>query len=247
MNKSLFCSLALFTAFIPLNIAAAETVNMTNPTGPVIDLSVRETIKVKPDMVTLYFTISAQDKDKNKAILAADQKLGQAIAAAKSAGIMEEDIVSDQKNISPDYDYDTTPYKVKGYSAHRNLNIIIKDIADIEKVNNIANNIIKSGASSLNYTEFDLLNKEPYLQKATETALLNAKKRANWHAKFAGYSGVKLLNVKENIESEAMATRDTVEMAYEAAVEAVAPEPANFMPSDIEITAALVLAYEMTP
>lgn len=162
--------------------------------------------------------------------------------ALKKLGIDEKDIKTTNYSVNPEYDYDSSPYKIDGYRVSTNYEV---KITDFEKVNDALTIATDSGANVIGNISFEVneKTKEEYTQKAREEAVKLAKNKAEGLAKAGGITLGKIINITESTGYD---YPRPVMYAKELSVGAGdSPEVANVTPGETEISVTVSLSYEI--
>ena len=138
---------------------------------------------IKPDQVSLSFSISSLSKTASQALAENNEILKGAIINLKAANLNEEEIGTSSFSIGPAFDYvyfnnGTSSNVFKGYQVLINLIVVTKKI---ELAGSLVDTVIKSGVKQVNSVEFQISNgKKQELQDQLLTqAVKNAKEKAD--------------------------------------------------------------------
>ena len=210
----------------------------------VVTVDGMSTIKVDPNLVTVYFTIetkgqtSVEAKDANSAIF---DKLKTAIT---SLGFPENNLTTQGYNIYPNYYWNNGKQVQDGYIASHSLEIQFST-DDIDKLSGVLDAGINSGAgiSSINF-ELTPEAQNNYKAQALELASKDAQAKADAIAKGFGKTTGKLVSVQVsdfgyvpwNVYASAGSSTDAV-----AAKESVA----NIQPSQQEIVGRISATFRL--
>ncbi len=207
------------------------------------------TLTAVPDQasVTVGITVQSQTVDgaKNKVNQTADKIIGD----LKKLGLSDKDIKTNNYSVTPNYANAIVPMTapmipaggtqtISGYTVTQNLEINVKPI---EKANQVVDTATKDGANlvgGVNFTFSDALSKS-LEQKATQTAVDNAKAKAQNLAKAAGINLGKIVNVIETSNQPR-----PLMMAGGAVAKTDQSAPTDITPGENTMTVNVVLYYE---
>ncbi|MXP43971.1 SIMPL domain-containing protein [Allopontixanthobacter sediminis] len=189
---------ALMLGAVALPASAAEV--QIQATGPVVELSVNETVKAKPDLATISAGVSTEAPTAVAAMRQNASEMDAVIKRIKALGIADRDIQTTGINLSPRYDYDqpTQRQVFRGYSASNRVSVILRKVPDTGKV---LDALVEAGATDIGGPQFSIDNDTAAKAQARKAAMQNAQAQAMEYAKWAGYTGVRLLEVSESIMS----------------------------------------------
>lgn len=193
-------SLALATVALPLGAAQAQVAPAVTPvTGPVVSLSVTESVESTPDMATVGTGVQTRALTAKEAMALNAAAMEKLVAAILKAGIERKDIQTSSINLSPQYDYSNRPEgagpKFIGYEASNQLSVKIRKIA---AAGDVVDRMVGAGATNINGPSFGIADDVPLLKQAREKAIRTAQERATFYAQAAGYRSVRLLSISEN-------------------------------------------------
>ncbi|MGD9665291.1 MAG: SIMPL domain-containing protein [Novosphingobium sp.] len=211
--------------------------------GPVVELSVNETVKVKPDLVNVGAGVSTLAPTAVQAMQQNAREMDSVIAKIKALGIVKEDVQTTGINLNAEYDYNQSLRKqvFRGYRASNQVQVTLRKVEDTGKV---LDALVAAGATDINGPSFSVEDDSAAKAQARKAAMKHAYDQAMEYAQFAGYSGVRLLEVSESItSSRPMPMMRT--MAVQDA--AAAPPPVSPVEPGLVGTGVTVsVKYEMT-
>jgi uncharacterized protein YggE len=192
----------LAAATVPLGagVANAQLAPAVTPvTGPVVSLSVTESIDSTPDMATVGTGVQTRALTAKEAMALNASAMDKLVAAILKAGIDRKDIQTSGINLNPQYDYSNRPEgagpKFIGYEASNQLNVKIRKIA---AAGDVVDRMVGAGATNINGPSFGIADDTPLLKQAREKVIRTAQDRAMFYATAAGYKSVRLLSISEN-------------------------------------------------
>jgi uncharacterized protein YggE len=218
--------------------AAAAQVQI-QATGPVVELSVSETVKVQPDLATIGAGVSTDAPTAVAAMRRNAVEMDAVIKRIKSLGVDADDIQTTGINLNARYDYDQTLQKqvFRGYSASNRVSVILRDVAETGEV---LDALVAAGATDLSGPQFSIDDDTAAKAQARKAAMDRAQGQAMEYATWAGYTGVRLLEVSESISGgQPMPMMQRAMVANEAAATPVQP---GLVGTGVNVT----VKYEMT-
>lgn len=133
------------------------------------------TYETDPDLATLTFDISAQDKDLKQTYDRASQSLQKIIVLAEKSGIPKEDVYSGVLTVRPWYGGDRKK-KAKSYSVSDQITLKVRDFS---RLGPILEGSVEDGITDFRSLTYSLANEETAKQKAVAEAMRRAVGRAN--------------------------------------------------------------------
>lgn len=232
-------ALPLFAASALAAPAAAANIEIA-ATGPVVELSVTESVKSEPDLATVSAGVTTQASTAVEAMRLNASQMDAVIRRIKSLGVDEEDIQTTGINLNAQYDYDRTQQRqiFRGYQVSNRVSVILRDI---DATGAVLDALVAAGATDLGGPSFSRENDDEAKAQARRAALESARAQAMEYAEWAGYSGLRLLEVNETISSgRPMPMLRT--MAVEEAADASTPVQPGLVASNVTLT----VKFEMT-
>jgi uncharacterized protein YggE len=208
-------------------------------TGPVVELSVSETVKAKPDLATIGAGVSTDAPTAVAAMRQNAVEMDAVIKRIKSLGVDADDIQTTGINLNARYDYDRTSQKqvFRGYSASNRVSVILRDVA---KTGEVLDALVAAGATDLSGPQFSIDDDTAAKAQARKAAMDRAQGQAMEYATWAGYTGVRLLEVSESISGNQ--SMPMMQRAMVATEEAATPVQPGLVGTGVNVT----VKYEMT-
>jgi uncharacterized protein YggE len=208
-------------------------------TGPVVELSVSETVKAKPDLATIGAGVSTDAPTAVAAMRQNAVEMDAVIKRIKSLGVDADDIQTTGINLNARYDYDRTSQKqvFRGYSASNRVSVILRDVA---KTGEVLDALVAAGATDLSGPQFSIDDDTAAKAQARKAAMDRAQGQAMEYATWAGYTGVRLLEVSESISGNQ--PMPMMQRAMVATEEAATPVQPGLVGTGVNVT----VKYEMT-
>ncbi|MEO6386992.1 MAG: SIMPL domain-containing protein [Croceibacterium sp.] len=225
-------------AFAMLAAPAAAEVQLTS-TGPVVELSVHEDVEAVPDLVTVGSGVTTEARTAVAAMRANAAAMNAVIAKIKQLGVAERDIQTTGINLGAQFDYDqnTRRQVFRGYQASNRVSVKLHDVA---RTGEVLDALVAAGATDISGPDFSIADDTGARSQARKTAMETAQAQAMEYARAAGYSGVKLLEISENVAAQPP-------MPYVRAMAADASEKSTPVePGMVRAGVTIQVTYEMT-
>jgi len=190
---------AAIFALAPNTAVQAAEVQIAS-SGPVVELTVTEQVKAAPDIADISAGVTTQAMTAVEAMRLNAREMTAVIARMRSLGIAEDDIQTTGINLNAQYDYDRENQRqvFRGYQVSNRVSVTVREVQDIGP---ILDALVAAGTTDLSGPSFRIDDDSAAKAQAREAALQTAMARAGQYAGWAGYSGVRLLEVSENIAS----------------------------------------------
>lgn len=206
-------------------------------------LVVTETGKatIVPDIAKVSLGIEEQGQTLKQVQNAVNTKSKNLTDSLKKLGIDEKDIKTINYNVSPEYDYSRSPYRINGYRVSTNYEV---KVTNFESINEVLTVATSSGANVVGNISFEIneTTKEEVLNTAREEAVKKAKSKAEGLAKASGITLGKIINVSESFGTDyprpIMYTKDAIGSAEQL-------EVANIQAGETELEVTISLSYEI--
>lgn len=174
-------------------------VRMIPAGGPVLSLSVTESIDSAPDLATLSTGVQTNAPTAQAAMTQNAALMDKLIAALTRGGVARRDIQTSGINLSPQYDYsnrgNAEQPRFLGYQASNQLTLTIRQI---DKAGALIDAMVAAGATNINGPSFGITEPERILDQARTKAIQTAQARANLYAQATGYRTARLIAVDES-------------------------------------------------
>ncbi|RYD90881.1 MAG: DUF541 domain-containing protein [Sphingomonadales bacterium] len=187
---------ALAAAAIAVPAAAAD-VQVTSQ-GPLVELSVTETVKAKPDLAEVSAGVTTQAPTAVAAMQANAKAMDAVIQRIKVLGIAAEDIQTTGINLGAQYDYDQATQRqvFRGYQASNRVSVTLRKI---DRTGSVLDALVAAGATDIGGPSFSIDDDTASRAQARKAAFDKAQVQASEYARWAGYSGVRLLSISEAV------------------------------------------------
>lgn len=231
-------ALALSASLITVPALAAEV--EIEAEGPVIELSVFESVTAEPDLVTIGAGVSTQAPTAVEAMRQNAQAMQRVIDRIKALGVDDKDIQTTGINLNPQYDYDRTNQQqvFRGYQVSNRVSVKLREI---EETGAALDALVVAGATDLSGPSFSIEGDEAAKDLARQRAVERAEQRAEAYARMLGYDGVKVLAISESLQGSG----PMPEMAMRAMVAADAAASTPVQPGQVSTGVSISIKYEM--
>jgi uncharacterized protein len=237
MRKILIAAILATTPFIAAGEAMASEVHVTSA-GPVIDLTITESVVAKPDMATFSTGVQTLAPTANDAIRQNNVQMAAVIAKLKKLGIAEKDIQTTQINLSQSFDYNEGRQKFNGYQAANMVNVKLRDL---KKLGAFLDALASDGATNFNGPNFGIEDDKPLLAAARDKVWATATERARLFAKKSGYSDVRVIRVEEGGGNSGIMYASAGNLRAMDVAEKSTP----IAPGEISVSSSLSFTFEM--
>jgi uncharacterized protein YggE len=230
--------LPLLAASILASPAAAEV--QVTATGPVVELTVNESVEAEPDIVTVGAGVTTQARTAVEAMRTNATAMQSVIDRIKALGVAERDIQTTGINLGAMYDYNqqTQRQVFRGYQASNRVSVKLRDI---QRTGEVLDALVAAGATDLSGPDWSIDDDTSARAQARRQAMETARAQALEYARAAGYSDLRLLEVSETIASQPPMPFLRAQRA-EAAADASTP----VQPGMVEASVTVRVSYEMT-
>ncbi|MFO6448837.1 SIMPL domain-containing protein [Erythrobacter sp. NE805] len=239
MMKTLAFALPAGALALPVAAAAAPQVTL-QPTGPVVELSVYESVDVAPDTVTIGAGVTTSAATASEALRLNAAAMQSVIARIKALGIAPKDIQTTGINLNPQYDYDQASQRqvFRGYQASNRVSVILRKIEDTGKV---LDALVAAGATDLSGPSFSIADDTVATGQARARAVARADAQARAYAAMLGYQGARVLAISEGLAAGPRPYEMAKGRNFEAQAAAAPVEP-GMVAAGVSVT----VTYELT-
>ncbi|KPP96253.1 hypothetical protein SAMN04515621_0296 [Erythrobacter sp. HL-111] len=209
--------------------------------GPVIQLSVRESITAEPDIVTIGAGVTSEAPTAVEAMRQNAAEMTRVIERIKALGVAEKDIQTTGVNLSPRYDYDRENREqvFRGYTVSNRVSVKLRDI---DGTGAALDALVEAGATDISGPNFGLEDDEAATDAARDRAIERAGERAEAYAAMLGYDGAKVLRISEMIQGRGPSPANAMrEMAVDSARVSATPVE----PGLVETSVMIAITYEL--
>lgn len=240
MKKSALILIAGSALTVPAVAGAAPQIDIA-ATGPVVELSVHESVDVAPDLVTIGAGVTTEAPTATDALRQNSAEMQKVVVRLKALGVADKDIQTTGINLNARYDYDqqTQRQVFRGYQAANRVSVILRKIDDTGRV---LDALVEAGANDLSGPNFSIDDDTSAKDAARKRAVERAEAQARAYAKMLGYSGVKVLSISEGIAGHG----PMPEEAKQRGVVAMSADAAPVQPGMVQAGVNISVTYELT-
>lgn len=229
---------------LPAAAMAEPQINIA-PAGPVVELSIYESVPVAPDQATIGAGVTTIAPKATDAMRQNAAEMTKVIARIKALGIPEKDIQTTGIALIPQYEYkepeyptSTVPSQVfRGYQASNRVSVVLHKIEDTGRV---LDALVEAGATDVSGPDFGITDDAAAKEQARSRAVARGEAQAKAYAKMIGYADVKVLAVSESVQT-AFPVYDVAKMVADFAPTATPVQP-GMVSSGVSVT----ITYELT-
>lgn len=217
-------------------VAAAEI--QVAAEGPVVELTVNESVEVRPDIAEIGAGVTTRAQTAVEAMRLNAEAMNAVIERIEELGIAERDIQTSGISLNPIYDYDQENRQqiFRGYQVMNRVQVTLRDI---EQTGQVLDALVAAGATDLSGPNWSVEDPAPARAQAREEAMQTARERAMDYARLAGYSDIRLLQIGEAIPFD----RPQPMMRVQAMDAAEASTPVR--PGQVQTGVTVNVTYEM--
>ena len=236
--------IAFAAALSALTIPAAQAATIEiEADGPVIELSVYETITAKPDVATIGGGVTTEAPTAVEAMRQNSEAMRAVIDQIKELGVDDDDIQTTGINLNPVYDYNRETRKnvLRGYQVSNRVSVKLRDLDDTGR---LLDAIVVAGATDISGPSFAFEADQEAKDEASMRGFEAAMERAKAYADRLGYDEVKVLEIRQSIQRKSpVVARQAVAMAAEAA-DMSAPVQPGVVSTGVSISVKFELAND---
>lgn len=156
-------------------------------------------VDVIPDMAKIEAGIVVNGNSVDEVQRSINEINDKIINTLKTSGVEKKDIQTSSYSISPDYDYNVSPRKIKSYNGSSTVGVKIRNFSIIPQA---LTKVTESGANQVYGVSFSVENIQKYRDEARKKAISNAKEAAKKLSEATGISLGKITNITESEPSQ---------------------------------------------
>lgn len=214
------------------------------PKGPMLSLSVTESVNSAPDMATLSTGVQTRALTAKEAMTQNATQMDKLIATLVKAGIERKDIQTSGINLNPRYDYSNRTEeqgpRFIGYEASNQLSVVVRKL---DRAGDLIDSLVSAGATNINGPSFGIAEPDKLLDQARTKALKTAQARANLYAQATGFRTARLVSISEG-GGFAPPPMPVMMMARDSAAAAPATK---IEPGEVSTSISLNVQYMLEP
>ena len=141
-------------------------------------------VYANPDIAQMNFGVqTGRQKTAEDAMKMLSDKMNAVVAAVQKAGIEEKDIVTQQLNLHPSYDWNDGKRVDEGFEANQQLRVKVRDLT---KIGDVLTAVTAAGANQAGGVSFTIDDQDAIRAQARQKAIEQAQAKAATLAKELG-------------------------------------------------------------
>ncbi len=164
---------------------AQQTPRQTDDVKRTVQVSGMGEMQVQPDSATIELGVQTDEKTAQAALNQNSKDTQALIDALKKAQIPAKDIQTQTLRLTPRYEFDNTnnTSHLVGYTAS---NIVEVHTQALDSLGSLLDNAVKAGANTIENISFEVSNSDQLVDQVRQTAVENARHKAEQLAKLTG-------------------------------------------------------------
>jgi uncharacterized protein YggE len=223
--------------FLGVLDAQAQEASSMQPPPDVIVTSGEGIVQATPDRAFVSIASEARAKLPKDAQQANAQAMSAVQAKLKAIGIGGDAIKTTAVDLQPEFDYQNGKQTLKGYVARNTTDVRVEPV---ERVGEIIDAAVGSGATSISGVRFDLKDRAGVEKKALHDAVADARGRAEALAQAAGRTIDRIIRIDDQGVRSAPPPRQYM-MAMKSATDAISPTPVEAGQLEIRANVSLTV------
>jgi uncharacterized protein YggE len=156
-------------------------------------------VTVIPDMATINLGVVTERTTAKAARQDAAAAMTRVVDAVRKLGIADKDITTANVSLNPVYDYpNNAAPKIRGYQMQNTISIKVRDLT---KLSDVVDNSVAAGATTVDGISFDVADRTAAEAQARETAVKDAKTKADTLANGLGVRVTGVASVAESVST----------------------------------------------
>jgi len=241
--KAIVILIAVFLALAVVEkaITLAKTISPSKPDNT-ISMTAEGKVTGKPDLATVSLGVLTQADTAKGASDENNKSINKIAEAVKKLGIANEDIVTSNLNVYPNYTYTNGKNEINGYQANQNLTIKIHGVdKSTDTLNKVLDAAVSSGSNQIQGVGLSFDDPDNLKQEARKQAIDKAKQKAK---ELADQAGLRLGRIVSISESSGYDTPIPYMMDSKAGMGGGGSAPAVETGSQ-DITASITVVFEV--
>lgn len=208
--------------------------------GPVVELQVSQQVLGDPDKATIGAGVSTRAQTAVAAMQQNAVEMDRVLKRLTALGIPEERVQTAGITLNPQYNHRSDlPPEFAGYEA---TNRVTVNLRDLDRIGPVLDALVTAGATNLSGPNWEIVNDAPLKVEARKAAFAAAQSQAQDYARMAGYSGVRLLAVEEQMGYQ----QPMYDRASEAIVVTGSRVSTPTRPGQVGTQVTMTVKYELT-
>jgi uncharacterized protein len=192
----------LLMAFLAINILDRVydfSLDLKKAPQNTISMSAEGKVSAKPDLATVTVGVTTNGSSAKTAQDANTTSANKVIDFVKQQGIKDEDIVTSNFSVYPNYDYSNGRNNIVGYNANQTLTIKVRGVdKSTSTLSKILGGAVDSGSNQLQGVYFSFDDADNLRQEARKIAIEKAKQKAADLASASGLKLGKVISISDN-------------------------------------------------
>lgn len=228
-------------ALIATPVAAAEI--QIPVQGPVVELTVSQTVNTKPDIATVGAGVTIRANTANESARLNAEGMQAIIARLRQLGIASEDIQTANFSLNPQFNYsnDGKPPRFLGHDTNNQVTVKIRKL---DRIGPVLDALVAAGANNFFGPNFSLEKDKEAKSAARRAAYADAQSRSRELAGLAGYANVRLLEISEVYANSGGFMAGSMPSAITVTAN-ISEKITPIEPGQVGTSATLTLKYEM--
>ncbi|MFZ0336231.1 MAG: SIMPL domain-containing protein [Candidatus Acidiferrales bacterium] len=236
MNRAALCLALLCALALPVR-AQNEPAKFIADT---LVVQANGTFEAEPDLATLTFDISSQDKDLTQAYTKATQSMQQIVSVAQKNGLTKTEISTGVLTLTPSYESNPNK-KPKSYFVQGEIALKVHDFT---KIGAILDDSVQNGLANFRSLSYSLENQEAAKERAVADAMHNAVERAKaalaqngqkaGAVRYANVDVGQMIGISQYSAAQPGSTNEVVEVASSGSAGNVPRDRVTFVPPPVQ-------------
>jgi uncharacterized protein len=207
--------------------------------GPVVELTVHESVEAAPDIATVSAGVTTQAGTAVEAMRSNAAQMRSVVDRIKALGVAERDIQTSGINLGAQYDYDQGNRRqvFRGYQASNRVSVKLRDV---QRTGEVLDALVAAGATDIGGPTWSIDDDTAARAEARRNAMRTAEAQGNDYARMVGYTGLRLLEINETMVRQPPMPMPTQERAM--AMDASTPVQPGMVQAGVTVT----VKYELT-
>lgn len=236
-----FVIMAMVAATFALVVAQSGDSTATAQTDEIprrVTVSGVGEVYITPDTGIVTLGVEISNPELATAQAEAATKMDAIIAAARNAGVADDDITTGNYNIWVDRNWESPEQTIRGYNVSHSITIKVREI---DNVGSVIEDALNAGANSVHGISFTVEDPGDAVSQAREAAIADARAKAEDLARLTGVTLGQVVTIDE-FSNNPYPTSRNGEVYAEDAAGGVAP-PIN--PGQSSIAVQVQIAWEL--
>jgi uncharacterized protein YggE len=180
-------------AIAAVTLFAAPSMAETAP--PAISVTGEANVSVPPDLALVDGGVTSEAKTAREATDANNTAMGKVLLALKIAGIDEKDVQTSRLSLQPQSAPNRAgPNAIVGYRASNRVTIKVRNVSNVAAV---IDTLVSAGANEIGGIHFMVSQASKLLDEARDSAVADARRKAEIYARAAGVTLGAPLSISE--------------------------------------------------